>query len=72
MHENGHGFDKVGTASKFSNAFELIEPPYWKSWIHPYEIKYILLHYREGNMGKYSARGWQYWPDQREGQYRTQ
>ena len=22
-------------------------------------------------MGKYSARGWQYWPDRREGQYRT-
>ena len=22
-------------------------------------------------MGKYSARGWQYWPDHREGQYRT-
>ena len=23
-------------------------------------------------MGKYSVRGWQYWPDRREGQYRTQ
>ena len=22
-------------------------------------------------MGKYSAQGWQYWPDRREGQYRT-
>ena len=22
-------------------------------------------------MGKYSVRGWQYWPDRREGQYRT-
>ena len=22
-------------------------------------------------MGKYSARGWQYWPDRREGQFRT-
>ena len=22
-------------------------------------------------MGKYSTRGWQYWPDRREGQYRT-
>ena len=22
-------------------------------------------------MEKYSARGWQYWPDLREGQYRT-
>ena len=32
---------------------------------------YILLHYREGNMGKYSARGWQYLPDRRKGQYRT-
>ena len=32
---------------------------------------YILLHYREGNMGKYSVQGWQYWPDRREGQYRA-
>ena len=32
---------------------------------------YILLHDWEGNMGKYSARWWQYWPDRREGQYRT-
>ena len=22
-------------------------------------------------MGKYSARGWQYWPERSEGQYRT-
>ena len=22
-------------------------------------------------MGKYSVRGWKYWPDRREGQYRT-
>ena len=36
------------------------------------QIKNILLHYREGNKGKYLVRGWQYWPDQREGQYRTQ
>ena len=34
-------------------------------------ITYTLLHEWEGNMGKYSARGWQYWPDRREGQYRT-
>ena len=33
--------------------------------------KYILLHYREGNMGKYSAQEWQYWPDRRKGQYRA-
>ena len=31
----------------------------------------ILLHDWEVNMGKYSVRGWQYWPDRREGQYRT-
>ena len=30
---------------------------------------YILLHDWEGNTGEYSARGWQYWPDRREGQY---
>ena len=34
-------------------------------------IIYILLHDREGDMGKYSARGWQYWPERSEGQYRT-
>ena len=32
---------------------------------------YILLHDWAGNMGKYSVRGWQYWPDRREGQYIT-
>ena len=31
----------------------------------------ILLHDWAGNMGKYSVRGWQYWPDRREGQYIT-
>ena len=25
-------------------------------------MKYILLHDWAGNMGKYSVRGWQYWP----------
>ena len=25
----------------------------------------------EGNIGEYSVRGWQYWPDRREGQYIT-
>ena len=29
----------------------------------------ILLHDWEGNTGEYSVRGWQYWPDRREGQY---
>ena len=33
--------------------------------------KYILLHDWEGNTGEYSVRGWQYWPDHREGQYIT-
>ena len=28
-----------------------------------------LLHDWEGNTGEYSVRGWQYWPDHREGQY---
>ena len=32
---------------------------------------YILLHDWAGSMGKYSVRGWQYWPDRREGQYIT-
>ena len=32
---------------------------------------YILLHDWEGNMGKYSVRGWQYWPERSEGQYRS-
>ena len=31
----------------------------------------ILLHDWEGNTGEYSVRGWQYWPDRREGQYIT-
>ena len=26
-----------------------------------------LLHVWEGNTGEYSVRGWQYWPDRREG-----
>ena len=34
-------------------------------------LTYILLHDWAGNMGKYSVRGWQYWPDRREGQYIT-
>ena len=34
-------------------------------------VKYILLHYWEGNMEKYSARRWQYWSDRREEQCRT-
>ena len=25
----------------------------------------------QGNTGEYSVRGWQYWPDRREGQYIT-
>ena len=25
----------------------------------------------ESNTGEYSVRGWQYWPDRREGQYIT-
>ena len=32
---------------------------------------YILLHDWEGNMGEYSVRGWQYWPERSEGQYRS-
>ena len=31
----------------------------------------ILLHDWEGNTGEYSVRGWQYWPDRKEGQYIT-
>ena len=34
-------------------------------------IKYILLHDWEGNTGEYSVRGWQYWPERSEGQYRS-
>ena len=33
--------------------------------------KYILLHDWEGNTGEYSVRGWQYWPECSEGQYRS-
>ena len=33
--------------------------------------KYILLHDWEGNTGEYSVRGWQYWPERSEGQYRS-
>ena len=32
---------------------------------------YILLHDWEGNTGEYSVRGWQYWPEHSEGQYRS-
>ena len=32
---------------------------------------YILLHDWEGNTGEYSVRGWQYWPERSEGQYRS-
>jgi len=32
---------------------------------------YILLHKWEGSTGKYSVRGWQYWSNRREGQYRS-
>jgi len=32
---------------------------------------YILLHEWEGGTGEYLVRGWQYWPDRREGQYRS-
>ena len=35
------------------------------------EYKYILLDDWEGNMGKYSVQGWQYWPERSEGQYRS-
>ena len=38
MHENGHGFDKVGMASKFLNTFELIEPPYWNPGSTPVKL----------------------------------
>ena len=31
----------------------------------------ILLHDWEGNTGEYSVRGWQYWPEHSEGQYRS-
>ena len=31
----------------------------------------ILLHDWEGNTGEYSVRGWQYWPERSEGQYRS-
>ena len=31
----------------------------------------ILLHDWEGNMGEYSVRGRQYWPERSEGQYRS-
>ena len=33
--------------------------------------KYILLHDWEGNTGELSVRGWQYWPERSEGQYRS-
>ena len=33
--------------------------------------RYILLHDWEGNTGEYSVRGWQYWPERSEGQYRS-
>ena len=33
--------------------------------------KYILLHDWEGNTREYSVRGWQYWPERSEGQYRS-
>ena len=36
---------------------------------HRWQITYILLHKWEGSTGEYSVRGWQYWPDRREGQY---
>ena len=29
----------------------------------------LLLHDWEGNTGKYSVRGWQYWPERSKGQY---
>ena len=32
---------------------------------------HILLHDWEGNTGEYSVRGWQYWPERSEGQYRS-
>jgi len=32
---------------------------------------YILLHEWEGSTGEYSVQGWQYWPDRREGQYKS-
>ena len=31
----------------------------------------ILLHDWEGNTEEYSVRGWQYWPERSEGQYRS-
>ena len=32
---------------------------------------YILLHDWKGNTGEYSVRGWKYWPERSEGQYRS-
>ena len=44
---------------------------FWSCDMMSKSDKYILLHDREGDMGKYSAQGWQYWPEHSEGQYRT-